>query len=119
MSLAVDRLPWSSRNCTFTASGFAQGGLGFGCYGFVQANTPLSVLLPAGGLGCSLLLNPDVTSLLLPIGGSASMTLTVPAATAYAGLVLNAQAIGLEFDTSGNVSLMTSTNGISLTVGAL
>jgi hypothetical protein len=119
MSLSVDRLPWSSRACTFTASGFALGGLGFGCYGFAQASTPLSALLPAGGLGCTLLLNPDVTSLLLPSGGAASMSLSVPATTVYAGLVLNAQAIGLEFDGSGNVTLMTSSNGISLTIGAL
>ncbi|MFM1871471.1 MAG: hypothetical protein RL398_893 [Planctomycetota bacterium] len=118
LALTNDQLPWTSRTVTATATGFGPASFGFGVIGFGTQSTPLSLLHPAGQPGCDLLVSTDVTNLLLPVGGSATMTVSLPADPAFAGLALNLQAVELELS-GGGIAAIRSTNGLSLTIGAL
>lgn len=119
LALAADTLPWTGRTFSATGSGLAPGGLCFGVFGFSDPATPLSVLAPIGGIGCTLSCSPDATYLLPPSGGSVALSLTLPPTTSFGGLLLKAQVLQLQFDTLGNPSLLTSSNGLALTIGAL
>lgn len=121
MSLAADSRPWTGRTVTLTASGFATSpaGLGFGVVGFSATSVPLSTLFPLAGATCDLLVNQVSTLLLVPSAGTASWQITVPTTTSLAGLPVKAQALGLEFDSSLNITSLVSSNGVGLVVGAL
>ncbi|MCC7065946.1 MAG: hypothetical protein IT456_24330 [Planctomycetes bacterium] len=119
LSLASNNLPWTQRTFSATGTGFPAGSLGFAAVGFTTAATPLSLLHPAGGAGCDLLVNPDVSLLLLPTAGNVNVQLAMPTDPAYAGIVLNTQCLCLEFGPSFNLTAITSTNGLALQIGAL
>ena len=119
LALVADSLPWSSRTFQATGSGFAVNAIGFAVVGFATQSTPLSVLHPAGGVGCTLLVNPDVTLLLLPAGGQATMNIGLPAGPAFAGVVLNAQMLSAELTLTADIAALLSTNALALTIGAL
>jgi hypothetical protein len=119
MSLTADNLPWTGRTFSATAAGFPANGFGAGIIGFSTAATPLSSLHPAGGVGCDLLVSPDVSILLLPVAGSATLSIGMPDAPAFAGIVMNAQALCLEFGPFVNLTAITSSNALAISIGAL
>ena len=116
--LTTTALPWTGSAFRATATGMAPNSVAFGLLGFLAQSTPLSLLHPQGGLGCDLLANPDVTLLLLPSNGAATEQFAMPTTTAYAGVPLHTQVLQIELDQSFNITLLTSTNGLSLTIGA-
>lgn len=119
LALVANRLPWTGRTFQATATGFGPTGVGFSLLSFSTTSTPLATLHPAGLPGCNLLVNPDVTNLLLPTGSSATLTVNLPASTIYAGAVLHTQVLQVEVGAGFTVSAVSSTNGLSLRVGAL
>jgi len=119
LALTGDNLPWTTRTFSATGTGFPAGSVGFGVVGFTTVSTPLSQLHPAGGAGCSLLVNPDVTLLLLPAAGSVTLSIGMPVTPVFAGVVLNAQALCVELDLSFNITAITSSNALAITIGAI
>lgn len=119
LALVANSLPWTTRTFQATASGLPAGSLAFGAIGFVAASTPLSLLHPLGGVGCDLLVTPDVSLLLLPTGGTAVMNLGMPTDPVFAGIVLNTQVLCLEFNAAFQMTAITSTNGLAVRIGAL
>lgn len=119
MTLAADTNPWDGRNWELTGSGFPAGSLGFAVIGFGTASIPVSNFHPAGGAGCNVLVTQDAILLTLPTAGEASLSLALPATTAFTGLTLNTQMLSLELNASNQITLITSTNAIAGTVGAL
>lgn len=119
MTLTPDSLPWTGRTFQITGAGFAAGALGFAILGFGTQNVPLSVLHPAGGAGCSLLVTADNTFLLLPSGGQAAFPLNVPPGTTLAGLTIQCQMLSVELSPSFNITTIASTNALAATIGAL
>ncbi len=119
LSLTADELPWTGRTVTATATGFAGNGIGFGLIGFGTQSVPLVALHPAGMAGCTAEVTPDVSLLLFPVGGSASISIALPADPAFAGLGINAQVVQMQLNAQFNLTALSSTNGIALTIGAL
>lgn len=119
LNLAVDQLPWTGRTVTAAATGFGATSIGFGLIGFGTQTVPLNALHPAGMAGCSALVTPDVSLLLIPVAGAASMSLALPNAPAFAGLGLNMQAVQLQMNAQFQLVSLSSTNGVALTIGAL
>ncbi len=119
MTLTADMLPWTSRTVQATATGFAPTSFGFGLIGFSTQSTPLATLHPTGRAGCDLLVSPDASVFLVPAGGSAVLTLGMPADNVFAGLVLNTQVLQLELGGALQLSGISSTNGLALRLGAL
>lgn len=119
MTLTGNNLPWTTRTFQATGTGFPAGALGFGAIGFTTTSTPLSALHPLGGIGCDLLVNPDVSILLLPVAGNVTLNIGMPSDPVFAGVVLNAQTLGLEFDLLFNMTAITSSNALAISIGAL
>lgn len=119
LALASSTLPWSSRTFQATGTGFAAGALGFGLVGLTTASTPLSQLFPLAGAGCTLLVNPDVSLLLLPSAGSVQLPLSLPASLAFVGLGLHCQVLSLELGPTSVITGLASSNSLTLTIGAL
>lgn len=119
LSLAADELPWTGRTVTATATGFAGNGIGFGVIGFGTQSLPLVALHPAGMVGCTAEVTPDVSLLLFPVGGAASMSVALPASPAFAGIGLNMQVMQLQLNAQFQLVSLSSTNGLALTIGAL
>jgi hypothetical protein len=119
VTLVADNLPWAGSTFRATASGMAPGSLAFGLHSFLSAATPLAALHPAGGVGCDLLVSPDVAVLLLPVGGSVTSTLGIPTSPAFLGAVVRNQVVQIELDPTASITAITSSNGLVLTFGAL
>lgn len=117
LALVATDLPWLGSSYRGTASGFAVGSLAFDLLGWSAAATPLPLLHPTGGPGCDLLVNPDATQLLLPVAGAVTTQLSIPNDLALAGLTLRNQILQVELDASLNITALTSTNAVALTIG--
>ena len=120
LTLAPNGLPWTNRTWTGTCTTLGPVSLALGVWGVATASTPLNLVFPFAGSGCNLLntadqlLGPDV-----PVAGAVTLALPVPNTPALAGYQLHAQVAELQFDLAFNwIGLFTS-NGLTLTIGAL
>lgn len=120
VTLAADNLPWTGRTWSATCSNMGSVSLALTMWGTTTAALPLNALFPLAPLGCDLLnsaeflVGPD-----LPVAGETTVTLGVPDSTALAGAQLHVQVAELEFDLGFNWIGLYSSNGITITVGAL
>ena len=119
LSLAADNDPWTGRNWSLTGSGFPAGSLGFAAVGLGTQSLLISSLHPAGGPGCVALVTLDAVQLVLPAAGQAAISFGLPVDPAFAGITLNAQQYCLELGGGGQITLISSTNAIAGTLGAL
>lgn len=119
LALSSNGLPWTTRSFQATATGFPANALAFQLIGFTTQSVPLSMLHPLGVAGCDALVTPDVTMLLLPVGGSAVATIGMPSDPVFAGVVLNTQVLGVELTPTFDIAALTSTNALAITIGAL
>tara|TARA_R110002096_G_scaffold106798_1_gene234583 strand:+ start:1591 stop:3180 length:1590 start_codon:yes stop_codon:yes gene_type:complete len=120
LTLASDSLPWSNRTWQATGSNFGANSLALAVWGPSQASLPLQPIQPVAGVNC-LLLNDAVLldGPLAPGGGQVTVSLPIIDNPSVAGSVLNLQVAELAFDIGGTwVGLFTS-NGVTITVGAL
>lgn len=115
--LTAATLPWMGSTYTATATGLAPQGLAVEVHGFATLAVPLSNLLPQGTPGCMLLVAPDSLSLLLPIAGGVQATILLPNSTSLAGLVFHQQLVSIEADGFGDITALTSSNALTLTIG--
>lgn len=120
LSLVSNSSPWTERTWTGTGTGFGPNSLAFFVVGLTTTALPLNSVFVQAGVGCDLLNTTDVlTSFLFPVGGQVGVGITIPNDRVFAGLPIHAQVAELEFDLLGNwVGLFTS-NGLTLTIGAL
>jgi trimeric autotransporter adhesin len=118
-SLAADNLPWTGT--TFLATGTGLPALGFiGVVdGFSMTSLPLAALLPGlGQPGCSLLVSPDAVDFLISNAGMVQSTLLIPNNPTLAGAVLHRQLVPFEVDLQLQFVAVTSSNVLTLTIGA-
>lgn len=120
LSLTSNSNPWTDRTWSAVGSGYGPSSAGYFVVGLATAALPLSTVFPQAGLGCDLLNTTDVMStFLFPVGGQVSVGITIPNDRIFAGVQIHAQVAELEFDAQANwVGLFTS-NGLTLTIGAL
>jgi hypothetical protein len=120
LSLTSNANPWTQRTWTGTATGFGPSSLAFFVVGLSQTAIPLASVFPQGGVGCDLLNTTDVlTSFLFPTAGQVGVSISIPSDRIFAGLAIQAQVAELDFDLSGNWVGLFTTNGVTLTIGAL
>jgi hypothetical protein len=113
--LQADSLPWAGATFRSTATGMTPLSLALHVVGI----NALSLPLPFGAPGCALFVDPVVTELLFPVGGSVAAGLALPNTASLAGVAVRTQVVGLEFGPAMNLVRTTSTNALLLTVGAL
>ncbi len=120
LALASNSNPWTERTWTGTATGFGPTSAAIFALGLSQLAAPLSGLFPQGAIGCDLLNSADIlATFLFPSAGQVGVGVTIPNDRVFAGLSVYAQVAEMEFDVTANWIGLYSTNGVTLTIGAL
>jgi hypothetical protein len=115
--LAASNQPWVGATFHATATGMPATGLAVVVTGWGSIAIPLASILAPGAPGCSLLSTPDLLEFAVPAGGLMATSLPIPNVPSFAGTVLNRQVVALELDAAGQITSMTSTNALALTIG--
>jgi hypothetical protein len=116
--LVAVALPWVGSTARTKAAGFAGNAVAVAILGLRTAQVPLTALHPSGLPGCDLLTTSEVTVLALPAGGAVDFSLAIPDAPWLAGLVLNHQFLQADLGPSGGLTTLSSSNRLTLTLGA-
>jgi len=117
LALAVTSLPWTGGRFAARSTGIPAGALAIAASGFGNLATPIVSLTPLGVAGCDLLVTLDAWTLLLPAGGAATAELAIPDAPVLAGLQFRHQHVVLELAPPAQITGITSTNALVVTVG--
>lgn len=118
-TLVATSLPWLGGSFASLATGMPANGFAVAANGWQTWSVPLSSLLPVGVSGCDLRVLPDVLDLYLPAAGAVIVRLPLPSASILVGQQIHQQVVPLELDVFGNLSAMTATNALRLTLGVL
>ncbi|MCU0864642.1 MAG: hypothetical protein MUC36_12665 [Planctomycetes bacterium] len=118
ITLTTSRLPWIGTTFASAANGVPTNGLAIGVAGFGITNLPLAAILPQGIPGCSLLVTPDLLTVHLPTANTVTLTLVLPNTPTLVGTIVHQQAVPFAFDAAGNLTAVTASNTLSLTLGA-
>lgn len=120
LSLTADNAPWTGRTWSGTCANVGPTSLALTILGTATTAVPLSAILPIAGAGCSLLNTAELlVGPALPAAGQVQTSLPLPNDSALAAVMLYVQVADLQFNGGGQwVGLFTS-NGLSLTIGAL
>jgi trimeric autotransporter adhesin len=100
------------------ASGLASGSLAVSVYGFSPLALPMPSVHPLGQAGCTLWVDDDILFDFLRGSGFVDSSLAIPTQAALVGGVFYHQVVPVEVDAAGNLSALTSTNALALTIGA-
>ena len=114
--MAAESLQWRRLYAAAALGGAAVGLLIV--LGLFPASIPLSSILPQGVAGCSLLARPDLLDLHIPTAGGLQTQIAIPNTVALAGRLLHQQVVPVELGLLGNITAITSTNTLTLTIGS-
>lgn len=116
--VAPNERPWIGRDYSTEVTGLAPVSLVIAVYGISSPGIPLSLLHPAGVIGCDLLASLDIMFFIPNSGGTANATIPVPNDVSIVGATLYHQA--LQFELTGlTLTAFTSSNALAVTFGAL
>jgi trimeric autotransporter adhesin len=116
--LTPTALPWLGSIYRAMATGLPPLSIGVVVTGLSTLAIPLPAVLPQGLPGCTLLTTPDLLDFVLPQNGTAVTQLAIPNDLALANRMLHQQLMPMEFDLAGNFVALTSSNAVTLTIGA-
>lgn len=117
-TLTAENLPWTGSTFRATGTGLPLSGLVAIVTGFSTGSLPLSTVLPQGQPGCTLAVSPDLVDFVLPTAGAATARTPLLNTPSLAGIVFHQQMIPLEVDAAWNVTAVTATNALAMTVGS-
>ena len=115
--LTANNLPWTGSTFRATATGMTNNALAVSLVGLTTQSVALSSLLPQGVAGCTLDVSTESVQLLLPTAGSVDTQLAIPNTMAFAGVILHHQVVAAELNAQNNITAVTSTNTLTLTIG--
>ena len=115
--LSATSLPWTGGQFTSRATGMPGSGLALSVRGLSTISMPLSAILPQGLPGCSLLVTPDLLDVFVTSGVPLAIAFTIPNSVIFAGQMMHQQVVPLELGPQGNITGISSTNRLSLTIG--
>ncbi|MFT7534097.1 MAG: hypothetical protein ACI85K_000042 [Hyphomicrobiaceae bacterium] len=100
-----------------TGTGMASTSWVLAVSGLQQFAVPLSALLPQSFPGCTVFTDTVVSQLVFPVGGQAQTSLLFPIAPNSVGLSFYHQCVSLELDAQLNLTGISSTNALQVTIG--
>ncbi|MCA8976281.1 MAG: hypothetical protein KDC98_16295 [Planctomycetes bacterium] len=109
--------PWLGGWFRSRCAGLSASGLAIGLIGLRSPGIPLSLLHPAGGVGCNLLASSELLLPLIVDGGVAAARFGMPLDPTLAGTTLQHQVLQVEFGPGLGIVGLTSSNGLTLTLG--
>lgn len=116
-TLVAGAQPWLGSPLRATANGLPTVAWVVSVYGAATASVPLATLLPQSLPGCELLVAPAVLTAQFATGGTATMSLALPASPAFGGITRHQQALALGIGATGNIVTATASNSLALTLG--
>ena len=108
-------LPWIGSTFSVTATGMTPQSLALQVLGVQGVVMPL----PLGAPGCTLLVDPVVTGLLIPAAGVVDAELAIPNTVGLVGATLRTQIVGLDLDATLQIVGASGSNALLWTIGAL
>ena len=115
--LVPTALPWLGGTFRSRASGMPQLGFVAMISGFTSLAVPLPWLFPAAGAGCLGYSSAESVELALPMAGEVSSQIALPVTPALVGATFHQYALAFEFDPLGTLIEVTSSNGLTVTLG--
>lgn len=116
--LRADALPWVGGTFRATCSGMGSTAVGVGVFGRAMPAVSLRSLHPAGAAGCLLLAGLEIVVPALPVAGIARVRMAIPDSAALIGLVMRHQVLQIEADPSHALARLSSSDGLTLTLGS-
>jgi hypothetical protein len=116
--LTATTLPWNSSVLRARATGLPSQSFALMIYGFAPISVPIAALLAEGLPGCTLLVAPDILGLALPNAGVLDTEVFIAPTPSLVGATFYHQVTPLEIGGGGQVTGITATNGLALTVGS-
>ncbi|HEX5054545.1 MAG TPA: hypothetical protein VFZ65_22400 [Planctomycetota bacterium] len=117
-TLAASALPWLGSSFRSTCGPIVAGSLALALVGLTSPGTPLSQLHPAAAPGCALLASPDLTSVLLPVGGAIAYELAIPNSLSLVGVQIWHQVLEVQLGAGPQITALIGSSGLGLTIGA-
>lgn len=116
-SLRATHLPWLGTTFRAEVTGLPSNSLAVGVFGLTATSVPLANLIRQGLPGCQMLASLELLQVLPLRIGAAQSQLAVPLRRELLGQVLHHQVVTFELDSGSNVTAVTSSNGLRLTIG--
>ncbi|MCU0864969.1 MAG: hypothetical protein MUC36_14360 [Planctomycetes bacterium] len=117
-TLTAASLPWVGSTFRANGTGLPSSAVVAVVSGFSAVALPLSTLLPPGVAGCNLLVAPDFIDAASATAGSVATAITIPKQLSLVGLGFRQQLVPFVLDAAGNVLAATSSNALTMTLGA-
>jgi hypothetical protein len=117
-ALAVQRLPLLGSSFRARGTGLPAFGIVLAVTGLTSTSLPLSLVFPQAGPGCTLFANGDLIDAVVPVAGTATTGLDIPNNNTLLGLQLFHQHVPLELDLFGNITAVTASNALQVTIGS-
>jgi hypothetical protein len=99
-------------------TGLTANSLSVGVFGFSQISVPLSSGHPLGLPGCDVLVADEILIDFMVGGGVVESSIAIPTDSYLVGATFHHQVVPVELDGSGSIQALTSSNGLTLTIGA-
>jgi hypothetical protein len=109
--------PWSGAQYRSRVYGMPSSSIAVHALGSTQVSVALAPLLPQSGSGCLLLASPDILDLVLPVAGVTEPVVSIPGSPALVGASFHQQVLALQLDPSLSLLSVSSSNGLTATVG--
>jgi trimeric autotransporter adhesin len=119
IALEVVRWPWLGGRFEARANGLRPASLAVGVFGFTPLAVPMAAVHPLGASGCTLWVDDDILVQFAVGNGRVDTTIAIPAAPALVGAVFHHQVVAVELDPGDQLIALTSSNALSLSIGAL
>ena len=116
-TLSAASMPVAGTTFVANAGGMPPLGVAMAVFGFQTIAVPMTSLFLQGVAGCDLLASPDILDVVLPAGGAAQSSIALPNNPALAGQVFHHQVVAIETNAGLAFTSITSTNGLTLTIG--
>ena len=117
--IAASVLPWLGSTFRARATGMPPLGFVAAVTGFTQLSIPLSLVLPSALPGCSGYVSADWVDVLVPTAGAVQTQLGIPDTAALVGLQFHHYVVPFEVSLGGQITAITSSNALTLTIGSL
>jgi trimeric autotransporter adhesin len=117
VALNAPQLPWLGSSFHADSSGLLGSALALDVLGFAPVNLLLLAVLPAALPGCTLLVQPDVLTLLPVAGDLARATLVIPNLPSLLGGQFFQQTLAIELAPAGSLQVVRASNRLASTIG--
>ncbi|MCK5944611.1 MAG: hypothetical protein KAI24_21665, partial [Planctomycetes bacterium] len=117
-TLAADTLPWIDTTFTSTGTDLPTQALVLTVTGFSATTLALTAVWPQANPSCELAVSPDLIDVAATFSGTATSHLPLPDDPALVGQQFQQQMVSLAVDAALQVTNVTATNSLRMTVGS-